>query len=78
MLEGIDAADAWKRHDLVTQWYEWCDRQCHSTKLHDLPDIASAAGEDVDIRLLIRGHSIASYAILPMLLFLTELKLLPV
>lgn len=64
MLEGMDAADAWKRHDLVTQWYEWCDRQYPSTKLQDWPDIASAAGEDVDIRLLIRGYSIAGYAIL--------------
>lgn len=64
MLEGIDAADALRRHDLVTQWYEWCDRKYPSTKLHDWPNIASAAGEDVDIRLLMRGHSIAGYAIL--------------
>ncbi|KAF4624766.1 hypothetical protein G7Y89_g13403 [Cudoniella acicularis] len=64
MLEGMDAADAWRRHDLVTQWYEWCDHQYPGTKLLDWSDIALAAGEDVDIRLLIRGHSLAGYAIL--------------
>jgi hypothetical protein len=63
-LEGMDAADAWRRHDLVAQWYQWCDLQYPGTKLQDWPDIASAAGEDVDIRLLIRGYSLAGYAIL--------------
>ena len=64
MLEGMDAADAQRRLDLVTQWYEWCDRKYPSTRRQDWPDVASAAGEDVDIRLLMRGHSIAGYAIL--------------
>ena len=64
MLEGMGAADAWRRHDLIAQWYEWCDCKYPGTKLHDWPDIASAAGEDVDIRLLIRGYSLAGYAIL--------------
>jgi len=63
-LEGMDAADALSRHDLVAQWYEWCDYKYPGTKIRDWPDIALAAGADVDIRLLTRGYPVAGYAIL--------------
>ena len=64
MLEGMEAIDAYRRHDLVAQWYEWCDLKYPGTMVLDWPDMASAAGEDVDIRLLIRGYPVAGYAIL--------------
>ena len=63
-FEGMDAADAFKRFDLVAQWFEWCDLKYPSTKASDWPVLALAAGEDVDIRLLTRGYPVAGYAIL--------------
>ncbi|KAE8443091.1 hypothetical protein EG329_002335 [Mollisiaceae sp. DMI_Dod_QoI] len=63
-FEANESAEAWRRHHLVAQWYEWCDCQYPGTNPSDWQAMASAAGEDVDIRLLIRGHSIAGYAIL--------------
>jgi hypothetical protein len=62
--EGLDSGDIRRRHNLVTQWYKWCDRNYPGTKSNDWADMASAAGKDVDIRLLLRGHSIPGYAIL--------------
>jgi hypothetical protein len=64
MLGGKDTADALMRYRLVTQWYEWCDCKYPGTKPGDWSGIASKAGEDVDIRLLTRGHSVAGYALL--------------
>ncbi|CZR54705.1 uncharacterized protein PAC_04589 [Phialocephala subalpina] len=65
MLEGMDAADASRRHDLVVQWYEWCDRKYPGTsELKDWENMASAAGEDIDIRLLMRANPHAGYAIM--------------
>lgn len=64
-LDATDGPDAWRRHDLVYEWYEWCDNEYPgTTQSRDWEDIATAAGKDVDIRLLIRGHSIAGYSIL--------------
>jgi hypothetical protein len=64
-LESIeDVGGAWRRHEVVTQWDEWCKLKYPGTKSHDWEDIASAAGEDVDIRLLIKGHPIAGYTIM--------------
>ena len=35
MLEGMDAAYAWRRHNLVAKWHEWCDRKYTAAKSHD-------------------------------------------
>ncbi|KAM3084508.1 hypothetical protein ACMFMG_001388 [Clarireedia jacksonii] len=64
MIEGQEAASASRRHNLVAQWYKWCDLEYPGTGLHDWDNTATAAGEDVDIRLLTRGCPIAGYAIL--------------
>ena len=64
-LESIeDVGGAWRRPEVVTQWDEWCDLKYPGTKGFDWENIASAAGEDVDIRLLIKGYPIAGYAIM--------------
>jgi hypothetical protein len=64
-LESPEVAKALRRHDLVGQWYEWCDLEYPGTgtKPRAWMQLADAAGEAVDIRLLIRAHSIAGYAI---------------
>jgi hypothetical protein len=63
-IEGTEAVNAGRRHDLVAQWYEWCDLEYPGTKPYDWMEIAAAAGEAVDIRLLIRAFEIAGYSIL--------------
>jgi len=62
--DSIDVGDFQTRHDQLTKCYKWCDGKYPGTKSNDWPDIASTAGEDVDIRPLMRAHSTASYAIL--------------
>ncbi|TEY30506.1 hypothetical protein BOTCAL_0859g00030 [Botryotinia calthae] len=62
--ESMEVADDSRRYEMVAQWYKWCDHKYPGTKLQDWPGIASAAGEDVDIRVLTRGHSLAGYAVL--------------
>ncbi|PQE22395.1 hypothetical protein CJF32_00009348 [Rutstroemia sp. NJR-2017a WRK4] len=57
-------ANASRRHDLVAQWYDWCDLNYPGTKPGDWTKMANAAKEDVDIRLLVRAHAIPGYAIL--------------
>ncbi|PQE17123.1 hypothetical protein CJF30_00003849 [Rutstroemia sp. NJR-2017a BBW] len=63
-IEGPEAINAWRRHDLVAQWYDWCDLNYPGMKLGDWTKMATAAKEDVDIRLLVRAHAIPGYAIL--------------
>jgi len=64
-LESIeDVGGAWRRPEVVTQWDEWCHLKYLGTKESHWGNIASAAGEDVDIRLLIKGYPIAGYAIM--------------
>jgi hypothetical protein len=67
LVEGVHADAVRERHNLVVASYEWCDRKYPGTGSRDWDawaDMASAAAKDVDIRLLIRGHSRAGYAIL--------------
>lgn len=66
MVEGLDASDVIRRHDLVDQWYNWCNREYRYPGINEIDweDIARVAGDDVDIRLLIRGHSYAGYSLL--------------
>lgn len=61
---SMEGADDTRRYELVAQWYKWCDHKYPATKLRDWPGIASAAGKDVDIRLLTRGYPIAGFAVL--------------
>jgi hypothetical protein len=61
-LDGNAAADASRRHSLVVQWYEWGDREYPGEC--DWKSKVSAAGPEVDIRVLIRMNSTAGYAIL--------------
>ena len=64
-LESIeDLGGAWRRHEVVTQWDEWCNLKYPGTKENHWKEIASAAGEDVDIRLLIKGHPVPGHAIM--------------
>lgn len=63
-MEGMDVGDVLKRHDLVSKWYKWCDRQYPDASLQDWAGKVDEAGEHVDIRVLIRGQPIAGYAIL--------------
>ncbi|PMD41736.1 hypothetical protein L207DRAFT_633063 [Hyaloscypha variabilis F] len=64
-LESIeDLGGVWRRHEVVTQWDEWCNLKYPGTKENYWKEIASAAGEDVDIRLLIKGHPVPGYAIM--------------
>jgi hypothetical protein len=66
MVEVLDAGNVKRRHDLVDQWYDWCNREYRYPGINamDWEDMARAAGDDVDIRLLIRGHSYAGYSLL--------------
>jgi hypothetical protein len=63
-IDGPEAINASRRHDLVTQWYDWCDLNYPGTKPVDWKNKATVAKEDVDIRLLIRAHVVSGYAIL--------------
>ncbi|KFZ19759.1 hypothetical protein V502_03480 [Pseudogymnoascus sp. VKM F-4520 (FW-2644)] len=62
--EGMEGGDAFKRHDLVSKWYKWCDRQYPDASSQDWAGKVDEAGEHVDIRVLIRGQPIAGYSIL--------------
>ena len=63
-FDGMDVADVVRRHDLVAEWDEWCERKYPGTKGRDWSALVTAAGIDVDIRLLTKGQTIAGYAIL--------------
>ncbi|RDW57684.1 hypothetical protein BP5796_12485 [Coleophoma crateriformis] len=62
--QGMEAADARRRHDMVAEWYKWCDCEYPGTEYRNWKHLVSAAGEDVDIRLLTMAHPFAAYAIL--------------
>lgn len=62
-FEGPDLAEAFRRLDLITEWYKWCDVKYPRTTSQDWKGKAAEDGEDVDIIVLIRSHPIAGYAV---------------
>src|ERR1700712_3720661 len=55
--QNLDAAaDTWRRQKMIAKWHQWCDHKYPNSNWKDWQSMAEEAGDDVDIRLLMKNH----------------------